>query len=273
VRKVPSVDAAWTAHVADLCARQYADFTIIPADELTQIDYVLAADSALDCACVTYALGAEPDDVRIWLSRAAYLLGQVFALRGTTPPITVTVIDEVGERRDGTPWGPDQSLTNSRRGLLAMQTALIAGDQELAEQTAKMVGDPPNASYVGPESEVCTPDDQVIAYAFKAFLLGQTAVAVFHLGGITEGALPVIRHQAAAIAMLIDRDEDAFLRVLDRLLRAHAAEAAKSENAREPRRFLCLSAIALARLGIDRGQVSHDLLPESSIYLPLDLLV
>lgn len=272
MREFPNVDPAWTAHVAELCANQYADFTTIPPDDLTQIDYVLAADPALDCACVTYALGAESGDVRLWLSRAAHLLGQVFALRGTTPPIPVTVIDDMGERHDATPSGPDQSLTNSRRGLLAMQTALIAGDQELAEQSAELVGDPPNASYIGPDSEVCTPDDQAIAYALKAFLLEQTAVAVFHLGGITKGAPPVIRQQAAALSMLIDRDRGAFLTALDRLLEAHAAEAAEPENAREPRRFMCLSAIALTRLAIDRGLVSRDHVPASSIYLPLDLL-
>lgn len=268
----PNFDPTWTVHVAELCTDSYAEFLTIPPDDLTQIDYVLAADAALDCAFVIYALGADLDEVRLWLSRAAYLLSQVFALRGTTPRMPVAVTDELGELHDVTPSGPDQSLTNSRRGLLAMQTALVAGDRELADQTAELVGDPPDASYIGPDSEVCMPDEQSVAYALKALLLEQTAVAVYHMGGVSNDAPPLEKQQAVALYALIDRDRDAFLEALDRLLDAQAAEAAEREAAREPRRFMCLPALALARLAIDDGLGTLDHLPASSIYLPLDLL-
>jgi hypothetical protein len=268
----PNFDQAWAAQLAEYCADAYAGFLEIPDGDVTQVDYALAADPALDCACVTYALGAEADDVWRWVVRAAYLLDQVFALRGGTPPMPVSIVDASGEHHDVTPSGPDQSLTNSRRGLLAMQAALIAGDRALAEQIAELVGDPPDASYLGPDSVVCTPDDQALAYALKALLLGQIAVAVFHIGGVGESAPPILRRQAAALYTLIDQDQGGFLAALVGLIDAHAAEAAIPENAREPRRFLNLPALALARLALDAGLVRRDVLPES-IYLPLSLLM
>jgi anti-sigma factor RsiW len=77
--------------------------------------------------------------------------------------------------------------------------------------------------------------------------------------------------QAASLYALIDQDRDAFLAALDRLLDAHAAEAANPEAAHEPRRLICLPALTLARLAIDAGLVTSEQLPVS-IYIPLEVL-
>ena len=153
-----------------------------------------------------------------------------------------------------------------------MQTALVAGDREQAEGTAELVGDPPDASYIGPDSVVCTPDEQAVAYAVKALLLEQTAIAVYHIGGVSTTAPPLIGEQAVALYALIDGDRAALLGALDRLLDAHAAEAVEPEAAREPRRFMSLPALTLVRLAIDAGLVTRTDVP-ASIYLPVDVLV
>lgn len=268
----PNFDEAWAVQLAEFCANAYAEFLTIPESEVTQVDLVLTADPALDCACVTYALGADLEDVRIWIARAAHLLGQAFALRGTTPHLPLGRKDIWGNLTDITPPGPDQSLTNSRRGLLAMHTALAAGDLARAERTASLVGDPPDAAYIGPDSVVCTPPEQQLAYALREILLGREVSAVFYVGGIQEDDPPLIRHQATSVYALINRDVTAFTNALDRLLAAHAFEAAEPAAAREPRRFLCLPAVAVAALATERTLIDAKHLPDQSIYFPRDLI-
>lgn len=268
----PNFDQAWAAQLAEFCATTYAEFLTIPERDLTQLDYVLTADPVLDCACVMYALGADLDEVRVWIARAAHLLGVTFELRGTTPRMPVGKKDAWGSVTDVTPPGTDQSLTNSRRGLLAMQTALVAGDPDRAEQTASQVGDPPDASYIGPDSVVCTTDEQQLAYAFRSLLFGRDAVAMFHLGGVGDDAPALIRHQANGLYALIDRDDGGFLEALNRLLAAHAVEAAEPVHAREPRRFLSLPALGMAALAVQRDLIEPTQLPGESIYFPRDLL-
>jgi immunity protein 49 of polymorphic toxin system len=266
----PPVDTSWAEQLAIFCAESYEEYVASDPSVLGQVDHVFAADYALDCALVTYALGADPDDVRVWIKRAAFALGEVFRLRGTTPVFPV-VVDDGLERQAVTPPGKlDASLTNSRRGLLAMQLALIAGDPSLVEQVAARVGDPPNATYIGPDSEVCTTEEQGLAYAVKAYLLGETAVAYFHTAGLAGSSSPV-REQAVAIDALIDGDERAFLSVLDELLAAHTEAARDPRHVHEPRFLVAIPALALAALANRSGVIDPTRLPDTP-YLPRALL-
>lgn len=268
----PHVDRAWAAQLAEFCAEAYAEYAAADPASLGQVDHVFAADYALDCALVTYALDADPNDVWTWIKRAAFALGETFRLRGTTPAFPATIVDDSGPRSVAPPGAQDASLTNSRRGLLAMQVALIAGDHHLVEQITAMVGDPPNATYIGPDSEVCTPEEQGLAYALKAQLLGRQAVAFFYAAGLTA-AQPPVRQQALAIKALIDRDAGAFLVALGDLLAAHTAAASDPLNAREPRCLINLPALALAVLAIRSGVIDPDRLPTEDPYLPRALLL
>ncbi len=266
----PPVDTRWAEQLAIFCAEAYKEYAASDPSVLGQVDHVFAADYALDCALVTYALGADPDDVRVWIKRVAFALGEVFRLRGTTPAFPVTVDDGL-ERQPVTPPGKiDASLTNSRRGLLAMQLALIAGDPSLVEQIAAMVGDPPNATYIGPDSEVCTTEEQGLAYAVKSYLLGQIAVAYFHTASLAGSSSP-IREQAIAIDALIDSDERTFLSALDELLAAHTEAARDPRHVHEPRLLINIPALALAALANRLGVIVPSQLPDTP-YLPLALL-
>jgi len=264
-------DARWAAELAEFCAGSYAEYAAMEPGAATQVDSALAADVALDCACVLHALGAPSHDVRIWIARAAYALGEVFRLRGTSAGVPTVVMTEEGAVERTVPGGQDNSLTNSRRGLVAMYTALTAGDSELAERTAGLVGDPPGASYLGPDSVVCTPDEQQLAYALKALLLGQTAVAAFQ-AAVPDSAPPAIRHQATAMQAMVGQNPQLFLDALDALLVTHGREAADIRHQREPRYFLSLPALGLAALAITSGLVAEPQLPTGYGYFAPQLI-
>ena len=267
----PYVDPAWAAQLAEFCAGAYAEYAATEPASLGQVDHVFAADYALDCALVTFALSAGPNDVRTWIKRSAFALGEVFRLRGTTPAFPVTIVNGNEPHSVAPPGAADASLTNSRRGLLAMQVALIAGDRSLIEQIATMVGDPPDATYIGPDSEVCTPEEQRLAYALKAHLLGQHAVAIFHTAGLTA-AQPPVRQQAAIIEAIINRDAEPVFALLGELLATHAVAASDPHSYREPRCLINLPALSLAALAIQSGVIDLDRVPVDDPYLPRALL-
>lgn len=274
-RTIPGLDPAWAAQIASFCAEAYVEqFAHISAapEHASQVDYVLAADYALDGVLVRYALGAPLDEVREGLVRAAEALAEVFRRRGTTPAFSVEIVAEGTAVPASSPGACDFSLTNSRRGLLAMYLALAIDNRSLAEEIAGLVGDPQEADYIGPDSDVCTLDEQQLAYALKSLLLGQDAVAAFYSAGVGHQS-PSLRDQAAAVSALVGRDPGVFLSALCSLLVDHAAEASEESNSREPRRLICLPALGLAALGITFDMVVPGVLPAEDVYLPLELLL
>lgn len=141
-----------------------------------QISYSLAASNSHGIGTYKYALGAPLSEVRHYLAEAARWLERVFELRGTAPSFSVTVVAldpasppgrprELSHKPLHPPGDKDYSLTNSVSGLQGMYLALIVGDKARARHLAEMVWDPPAASYIGPDSEICTPDQQHLAYA------------------------------------------------------------------------------------------------------------
>jgi hypothetical protein len=260
--------------VAKFCADSYAEqMAHLDAQpgSVGQTDYVLAAEYALDCAFTNYALGTASEEVRGWLARAANALAQVFRRRGTAPGLVVTNAANGTVPRRDTSRAPDFSLTNSRRGLLAMYAALANGDHRLAEEIAGLVGDPPDASYIGPNSEVCTPEEQQLAYAVKSLLLGKNAVAAFYATNVGRPS-SILHHQAAAVNALVNRDASTFLSSLDGVLARHASESDAIQNAREPRRLVCLPALGLAAHALGLDLVTTSSLPVANIYFPGELL-
>lgn len=274
MRPIPYLDTAWAEQLVQFCTDAYADqITQIDAahGQSGQIEYVFATDYALDAALVSYALGASLADVRVWIARAAVALAEIFRLRGTAPIFPIESVTEGESVPAGSPDACDFSLTNSRRGLLAMYLALAADNMSLAEEIAALVGDPPEASYIGSDSKVCTPDEQQLAYALKFLLLGQDAVAAFYAVGVGYERLS-LRHQAAAVKALVGRDPSAFLSALHDLLMTHIANANNKINAHEPHCLMCLPCLGLAALALKRLLVEVSELPCDNVYLPHDLL-
>jgi hypothetical protein len=85
-----------------------------------------------------------------------------------------------GESAGGLQVLPDTSSTNSKDTMRPLCAALVAGKRETALYIAELLADAPDAGYIGPDSEVCTPDEQRIAYSFKYLILGDQKEALAH---------------------------------------------------------------------------------------------
>ncbi len=157
--------------------------------KVPQTSYSIASDNYMAVACYKYALGEPLEEVHSYLVKAATYMGRVFELRGTAPPFSVTVVtlDPKGQVVDRRPLHKegevDYSTTNPVAGLTGLYLALIIGDMQLAQHVAGLIGDPENASYIGTDSEVCTPDEQHLAYGYQAFGSAGCPSGIGRIGG------------------------------------------------------------------------------------------
>jgi hypothetical protein len=265
----PHLDVAWARSTLRFCEEWLGELRAelaaagAPAG---QIELVLAVDLGRDAGLLRYALGDDLATVRRHLADAAEACERVFELRGLEPALDAVVVDGEDVRAVHAPGARDHSLTNSRRGLLAMHLALAVGDRPLATRIARLVGDPPDASYLGDDSVVCTWEEQRLAYALRDLLAGDPAGALAAPAAMPAGDLGAAA-QAELLAALAARDGTAVRGALARLLAWHRAEAEHEANAHDVRRLLSLPATALAALAVADGVVPGDALPRDEPYL------
>jgi hypothetical protein len=241
----------------------------------------LSADVTM-LAAYHYALGEPLEGVADELREAAEAKLKVFELRGTEDPFPVTLVTldidsppeapEVISREPLHPPGSkDYSLTNSRSGLKAMYMALASGHVLVAQRLAQLIWDPPDADYIGDESEVCTPDDQHLSYAVKHYILGEEAKAHEELRRVGSGRQEIAL-QVPVVRALLDGNGDGFLTVLHAYLKWHEREAKKKSNRTETDLYLSLSALGLSVLALRAGIVSIDQLPGGNPHFPVEFL-
>jgi hypothetical protein len=242
---------------------------------------------ASDCQWIglySYGLGFPLDEVRRSLSKASQALVRVFALRGTEEvfPVVILTVDPtkseddpafvIGDRPLHPPGSKDYSLTNSKECFKSICIALMAGEYPDAEKLAELMWDPPNASYIGPRSEVCTPNQQHLAYAIKYLLLGQLEAIHKELKQIRcrKGE----EHLAAMAKMasgLVEKNEVFFTEGLGELLHWHQGQVKHPRNKFDPEMFMCIPALGLSILAVRRGLFKKTELPVDP-YLPLELI-
>jgi hypothetical protein len=232
----------------------------------SQLDYFMYADQRFDLALFDYALGEPLEAVRAGIAEAATANLKVFELRGTQRPMPLTVSGQSARRPDAV----DYSLTNSRRGLLAMHQALLSHHGDLVSRIAKLVNDPPDADYVGPDSEVCTPADQRVAYAMKALVLNDDPRALAELRAMSDA--PADRQlDARMLEAIVTRDGAAFLGSLHDRLFAMRLVTVNAATRRDPHLFLGYSQLGLSILARRRGVVELDDLPRGDLRFPMEL--
>jgi hypothetical protein len=267
------VEAQW-AH--GVLAALEQDRTDILADatasrrELTQVEYALLAEDCKDIGMLKYALGLPLDETHEALAEATEAYLQVFALRGTQAAFEVAVVTDGEAKPLREPGATDVSLTNSRRGLRAMYVALIAKGETIAREIAAHVWDPPGATYIGTESEVCTPDDQQLAYAMKALLLGKKSEALSLLPAPPVSSFALM--QTELIKMLSAGRKEGFMAGLTDLLAWHRWQIADAENRKNIDLFFSVPGLALCRYALGCGLTERGELPGQTVFLPLDLL-
>ncbi len=166
----------------------------------------------------------------------------------------------------------DYSLTNSRNQYLAVCEALIAGEDALADQLARSIWDPSNASYIGPRS-FCTPNDQCLAYALREFFKGNTVDAQFELNKFRRTKVSAVANdEAAMIQSLLDNNADHFKDGLASLLARHGREAVSKKNSSNPEFFICVPGLGLCKIAILRQMLTREELPQKNVFLPIELL-
>lgn len=243
-----------------------------------QVAFASLFSTVQDIGLYLYALGYPLQEIRPYLHEAATYMQKVFELRGTERalPVTAVRLDEKGrvKREAAHPeQAIDYSLTNSASGLQGVYLALIVGDHAEAQRIAELIEDPPNASYIGYDSYVCTPDQQHLAYAVKHMMLGDTSKAASELSLVNPRTAPVdIRHQATMVRGLVAHQRSVFLQALEDLLSWHSKMAQRRPNLNNPGFFINIAALGLCASALRRGLITQGELPQDSVYLPLEML-
>jgi hypothetical protein len=231
-------------------------------------------------ALLRYALGYPLEDVRSEFGEAGRAR-LTFYLDEASLPAFVLARDPAHSGQRGTPAldaadsgeKEDYSLSNSRDGYFGVCQALIADEDELARRLSALIWDPPNAGYIGRRSEVCTPNDQRLAYAFRELLGGNRDGVLTELKGIRAGSKQTYdTDQATMIRSLVTGETFTFRDALESYLFWHRRRAVHKWNLDAVDFFLCLPGLALCREAIRRKVCDPDLFPQDNPFLPLELI-
>lgn len=213
-----------------------------------------------------FALGYPPDRVRQSFAEAAAAYLKVFELRGTEGVLVVWTADP---SKAGT---KDFSETNSNDCLEGICLALIAREKAIAEKLAELMWDPPRADYIGPRSEVCTHNQQRLAYAVKGLLQKHPDEVEKELKGIfCRKGEERIAAMSKMVQGLAKKSDGIFNEGLLELLFWHKKEAKNPINNTDPRMYFCVPAVGLSILAVQQGLIKESELPHDE-YLPLELI-
>jgi len=247
-----------------------------------QTQYALLYHDLLSLALVKYAAGEKLTKVRLYMREALQIYLAVLGLRGSESSgrIDIPLLHEprrpldIGEALSREQFEPvddsDYSLGNSRTSLQAMYFALSGGEFEITGEIAKQVWDPVDAEYIGIGSEVCSPNDQRLAYALRNCLQGDMQAARDELTSIFD-PIPPIEYQKRMLLALVDNNGSAFLNALAELLDWHRQEATEDGNHKATECFICIPGLGLSAYGWWKGVISPASLPKNNMYLPIQL--
>jgi hypothetical protein len=249
-----------------------------------QTSYSLVVADYLDNAFNKYALGEPLEDVRAYLVKAATYMGRVFELRGTQPPFPVTVFttDAFGKVVDKRPLHPegavDFSTTNPIKGLRGLYLALIVGNMPLAQHIAELMWDPEDADYIGLASEICTPDEQHLAYAVKHLVLKDDQAALAELAAIklksavvrAFGSQRDVKRQVAIVSAIVQGERAGIVAGLHDLIGWHTKVARQEAQRKHPEFFFSLPGLGLLALAMAQGLVED--ISIQSVHLPIELI-
>jgi hypothetical protein len=166
----------------------------------------------------------------------------------------------------------DFSTTNSWRCFEGVCLALAAGEYARADELAKAIRDPAGAKYVSPRSEVCTSNQQRLAYAVKHVFRGHTEKADNELRRVW----PSDREEEASLEKMIrgllEMNDARFQEGLFELLFWHAKQVKQCPMiSGAPDLYFCLPAVGLSILAVRRQLVPNSALPEDA-YLAKELI-
>lgn len=231
-----SVDATWADPLEAFLRKQIADGPA-PAAVESQVEAFFHAGYFRHLGLLRYALGAPLEEVRRHFRLSSEFSLAVYRFR-----------DRAGGESADAP-AVDASLTNSRDGLAALELALACGARELATTLAPLIEDPPGARFPSAGSEVCTPDDQAVAYALRDFLLNRPPVP----NALDPSTFAPKRAASLdALRALSHDDRVAFLSALETLHSEHLEALAVPRPVPDIESLIDIPTLALAALSAGR---------------------
>ena len=273
--------------LADFLRSKEKTLSLLKAEpgKLEQTRYAFLAGECAAIGFYRYGLGFPIQEVAEAFREAARAYLNVFQLRGTEAPFPVTVLTidpektpgdpefVIGDRPLHPPESKDFSPTNSKTGLEAVFLALVGQDLPLANSLADLIWDPPNASYIGPSSEVCTPNEQHFAYSVKYLLKNQYEDARNEIMQLKANKREKwVTAVSKMIEGIVTSASELFRDGLSELLSIHRQEAQKESNSWRPELYLSLYALAMVVLAVQKGTIITDDLPHDDVYLPLEVI-
>lgn len=241
-----------------------------------QTNHFFLAGAYEAMALEAYALGHEIAEVARIFRQCAEARLQVLTLRGTVQYTSTTPARSAGDE-PVTTVHTDFGTGCSWYGYESACLAQMVGARDLAGEITPRIWDPPDADYVGRRSEICTPEQQRLAFALRDLGTPAFDESRPHLRRLAEawrvrGFPKPLAYQAGMLLAIGSDDGAAFLRQLDALLAAHEHAAKREDHRADRRRFLCLHALGLGAIALAAGTIRIDDWPEDSVYLPADLV-
>ncbi|MFO0888491.1 MAG: hypothetical protein U0790_05005 [Isosphaeraceae bacterium] len=241
-----------------------------------QENHFFLASAYHSMALELYALGYEIAEVVATFRRCVEARLRVLRLRGTgqytstRPPQAPGDEPVTTEHRD---FGTGCSWYGYETACLAH----MVDARDLVGEITRLIWDPPDADYVGRRSEICTPEQQRIAYALRDLGTPAFEQSRPHLRRISEawrvrGFPKPLAYQAGLLLAIGEGDGPGFLTRLDTLLAWHEQMAEREANRADRARFLCLPALGLGALALAGQTIHPDDLPRDRLYLPTDLI-
>lgn len=247
--------------------------------KLPQRRRFLLGDQYISTGLLSYALGFDADLCRKYLLKSLHVNVAAFRLRGTEGafPILDAAFDpskplgdpgRVSLKDRHADGARDYSMTNSRDSFWYVCLGFGIGEEKVARELATMIWDPPNADYIGTRSAVCTPNQQAIAYALKAYLEGDLATAFAMVSRVRALPKDYVGQQGQLLKSLIQGDGKGFLFSLENLLARH--EQVSRRDKWYTRLYICAPALGMCVLALNAKLIAKDELPDN-VYLPMVL--
>ena len=224
-----------------------------------QVEAIFIAGYFRDLGILRYAEGHNLEGVAdIFRRSSAYNL-KAFSFHGT-------VVNKIIGGSESTVV--DHSLTNPNSALQALELALACGASEIAVSLAKYVWDPPYASYIAPDSVVCSPEDQHLAYALRELLSGKYKSGLEELA-LLDHATGRVRQRTLLLLALLTENYGEFTSALE----IHHENFLKKVNQKTVFNDLedILDITALAYINLGRVHFPEFVLTKSDVFMPFGL--
>ncbi len=221
------------------------------APALQQLVLLSLAEENLNTAFVHFELGSATSSIQKHLANSLDYFIRGFAYKNTPdtkryPQGPVKVRDE---------------LSNPSRGFRALCLALVLGDKVQAQAIAALIWDPPFASYIGPPPATCGFNEQFIAYAYRDYVLEEApSDLLVTLSNVQDESFYHSLLKQYLLELIQSQPKK-----LPELLKSLGQNFAK-QIYQPIYNSMDLTSMALAQIGLSRGLIRTEQLPNSPYF-------